>query len=399
MKRTLISRVTRRSFLRSVGVSGAWAAMPSLARGAGDRPEIVVGMSAALSGPSARLGKGMRLGVDAFIKRVNDGGGIGGRRLRLIVLDDSYQADPVKANMERLIDSEHVLAVVGSVGTAGAGVAVPIANARHVLLFGAFSGADVLRKNPPDRYVINVRASYAEETAVMVRGLLKKGIKPQQIAFFTQDDGYGDSGYAGGVRAIEALGYDEAKSLAHGRYPRGTLDIDEGLLAIIQARTRPRAIIMVGAYAACAKFIKLAKQILPNALFLNVSFVGSAALTEALGPDGDGVIVSQVVPHYDSPLPGTMEYRAALEHYAPGSKPDVISLEGYLVMKTFVAGLSHVATEPTRESIVDALEHIGAIDIGIGVPLHFTPQEHQGSHHIWITEIRGGSLVQIDDWA
>jgi ABC-type branched-subunit amino acid transport system substrate-binding protein len=389
--------ITRRFLLRSLAFSGAWAAAPPFAR-SNEHSEIVVGMSAALSGPSARLGKGMRLGVDAYIKRVNDSGGIGGRRLRLLVLDDSYQAEPVKANMERLIDGEHVLAVVGSVGTPGAGVAVPIANARRVLLCGAFSGADLLRKTPPDRYVINVRASYAEETAVMVRGLLKKGIRPQQIAFFTQDDAYGDSGYAGAVRAIEMLGYDEAKSLAHGRYPRGTLDIDEGLLAIIQARTRPRAIIMVGAYAACAKFIKLAKQLLPNALFLNVSFVGSEALTEALGTDGDGVIVSQVVPHYNSRLPGTLEYRASLERYAPGSKPDFVSLEGYVVMKTFVAGLTRVAAEPTRESIVGALEHAGTVDAGLGVPLHFAPQEHQGSHHIWMTEIRDGALVPIEDW-
>ncbi|HEY2379649.1 MAG TPA: ABC transporter substrate-binding protein [Terriglobia bacterium] len=398
MSETAISPITRRLFLQAAGLCCGWAAVPSFARGTGDRSEIVIGMSAALSGPSARLGKGMKLGMDSFIKRANDAGGIGGRRLRLVVLDDSYQAEPVRANMERLIDAEHVLAVVGSVGTAGAGVAVPIANDRHVLLFGAFSGAAVLRKTPPDRYVINLRASYAEETAVMVRGLLKKGVKPQQIAFFTQDDAYGDSGYAGAVKAIEALGYDETRSLAHGRYARGTLDIDDGLLAIIQARTRPHAVIMVGSYAPCAKFIKLARQLLPNGLFLNVSFVGSEALTEALGADGEGVIVSQVVPHYNTPLPGTMEYRAALERYAPGSKPDFVSLEGYLVMKAFSSGLARVTAAPTREAIVDALEHAGTVNIGIGVPLHFAPEEHQGSHHIWMTEIRGGALVPIENW-
>lgn len=392
-----MSRITRRSFIHFLGLPLASAALPAFGR-SNEHPDIVVGMSAALSGPSARLGKGMRLGVETYIKRINDSGGIGGRRLRLVVLDDSYQADPVKSNMERLIDTEHVLAVVGSVGTAGATVAVPIANTRHVLLFGAFTGADVLRKKPADRYVINVRASYAEETDMMVRGLLKRGIRPQQIAFFTQDDAYGDSGYNGAVRAIEMLGYDEAKSLAHGRYPRGTLDIDEGLLAIIQARTRPRAIIMVGAYAACAKFIKLAKQLFPTTLFLNVSFVGSEALTEALGAAGDGVIVSQVVPHYDSHLPGTMEYRASLERYAPGAKPDFVSLEGYLVMKAFMAGLARVSGDPTRNSIVDAIERSGSIDIGIGVPLHFAPNEHQGSHNVWMTEIREGSLRPIEDW-
>lgn len=388
MSRTL--RISRRSFLQTL------AAAPLLAAGSNDSQEIVIGTSVALSGPSARLGRGMRRGMESYIKHVNDAGGIGGRRLRLVALDDSYQAEPVRANMERLINTEHVLAVVGSVGTAGAGVAVPIANERHVLLFGAYTGAGVLRKSPPDRYVINVRASYAEETSVMVRGLLKKGIKPQQIAFFTQDDAYGDSGYQGAISAIAAYGYDETKSLAHGRYPRGTLDIDDGLLAIIQAKTRPRAIIMVGSYGACAKFIKLAKQLLPNALFLNVSFVGAEALTESLGDAGNGVIVSQVVPHYNSMLPGLIEYRTALERHEPGSKPDFVSLEGYLVMKTFAMGLAKVAANPTRESIVDALEHAGSLDIGIGVPLHFAPDEHQGSHHIWMTEIRDGGLKPID---
>ncbi len=390
------SNLSRRSLMRALGLTGAYAACPAILRAAarGDR-EIVIGMSAALSGPSARLGKGMRLGIDTYLKKINDAGGVRGRRLRLVVLDDSYQADPVKANMERLIDREDALAIVGSVGTAGASVAVPIANARKVLLFGAFSGAPVLRKTPPDRYVINVRASYAEETGVMVRGLVKKGIKPQQIAFFTQQDAYGDAGYAGAVAAIEQLGFGEAKSLAHGRYPRGTLDVEDGLLAVVQAKTRPRAVILVGSYTACAKFIKLAKQLLPGARFLNVSFVGSEALTEALGADGGGVIVTQVVPHYGSSLPAVVEYRAALQHHAPGVPVDFLSLEGYLVAKTFVAALQRVQGELTRESIVDAIEHAGTLDIGIGVPLHFSKSDHQGSHNVWLTEIQNGQIAPI----
>lgn len=392
-----MSSITRRSLLRTLGLSGAWLWLPAGARAAAPAArEIVIGMSAALSGPSAQLGRGMRLGVNAYLKKVNDAGGVFGRRLRLVVLDDSYQAEPVGHNMQRLIDEAGVLAVVGSVGTAGAGVAAPIANARHVLLFGAFSGADLLRRTPPDRYVINVRASYAEETAVMVRGLLRKGIKPQQIAFFTQDDAYGDSGYAGAVRAIEALGYADAKTLAHGRYPRGTLDVEDGLLEVVQAKARPRAVIMVGAYGACAKFIKLARQLLTDTLYLNVSFVGSEALTAALGTDGNGVIVTQVVPHYDSNLPGTAEYRAALERYAPGTPRDFVSLEGFLVAKAFVEGLRRAGHEPTRDAVVDAIERAGTIDIGIGVPLHFSAKEHQGSHHVWLTEIRDGKLVSID---
>jgi len=202
-------------------------------QGAGD---IVLGMSAAFSGPSAELGRGIRTGVELVLKRVNDSGGIGGRRVRLVALDDSYQADPVKDNMLRLIDREQAVAVIGNVGTAGATVAVPIANEKKVLLFGTYSGADLLRKTPPDRYVINLRASYAEETSVMVRGLFRRGIKPQEIAFFTQNDGYGDSGFNGAVKALNEAGFQDTKSLAHGRYGPRPIAVERGRAAVGVAR-------------------------------------------------------------------------------------------------------------------------------------------------------------------
>ena len=356
--------------------------------------EVVLGMSAALSGPSGQLGRGMRTGIEAFIQAANASGGIAGYRLRLVALDDAYQAEPVKGNMMRLIDQENVLAVIGSVGTPGATVAVPIANERKTLLFGAFSGADVLRKNPPDRYVYNFRASYKEETGVMVRGLLRRGIKPQQIAFFTQNDAYGDSGYQGAVSALESLGYPEAKQLAHGRYERGTLDVADGLLTIMQARVRPRAIIMVGSYGASAKFISLAKQALSNVMYLNVSFVGSEALIAALGADSEGVIITQVVPHHDANLPAVTAYRAALARFFPGTQPGPVSLEGFLAARAFGRALSTATV--TREGIVEAFERLGTIDLGVGQPFRFSREEHQGSHHVWLTMVRGEKLVPFE---
>jgi branched-chain amino acid transport system substrate-binding protein len=361
-------------------------------QGAGD---IVLGMSAAFSGPSAELGRGVRIGIEAMLKRVNDSGGIGGRRLRLVAIDDSYQADPVKDNMLRLIDREQVVAVIGNVGTQGAGVAVPIANEKKVLLFGTYSGADLLRKNPPDRYVINLRASYAEETSVMVRGLFKRGIKPQEIAFFTQNDAYGDSGFAGAVQALSEIGFNDAKSLAHGRYDRGTIAVESGVMALVEARVRPKAVILVGTYAANARFIRLAKQLYPTMLFLNVSFVGSAALNRALGPAGEGVIVTQVVPHYESPLPGVREFRDSLARYAPGTAPTFIELEGYLVAKAVVEGLRRSSPNITRERLIDALES-APIDIGIGTPLRYGNREHQGSHQVWLTMIKDGKFVPFE---
>lgn len=357
--------------------------------------EIMLGMSAAFSGPSAELGRGVRTGVELMVKRVNESGGVGGRRLGLVALDDSYQADPVKDNMLRLIDREHVVAVIGNVGTAGAAVAVPIANEKKVLLFGTFSGADLLRKTPPDRYVINLRASYADETLVMVRGLFKRGIKPQEIAFFTQNDAYGDSGFNGAVHALNEAGFQDTKSLAHGRYERGTIAVESGVMALVEARVKPKAVILVGTYAANARFIKLARQVVPSAMFLNVSFVGSAALNQALGADAEGVIVTQVVPHYDSPLPGVREYRAALARFAPAVLPSFIVLEGYLATKVVVEGLRRAAPNVTRDRLVDALES-GPLDIGIGTPLRYSKTEHQGSHQVWLTVIRDGKFVPLD---
>lgn len=359
------------------------------------RNDIVLGMSAAFSGPSADLGRELRNGIELMLRRVNEAGGIGGRRLRLVALDDSYQADPVKDNMLRLIDQEQVVAVIGNVGTAGAGVAVPIANERKVLLFGTYSGADLLRKTPPDRYVLNLRASYAEETSVMVRGLFRRGIKPQEIAFFTQNDGYGDSGFAGAVRALNEAGFQDTKSLVHGRYDRGTIAVESGVMALVEARVRPKAVILVGTYAANARFIKLARQLLPSALFLNVSFVGAASLNQALGPDGDGVIISQVVPHYDSPLPGVREYRQALARYAPAVPPSFIALEGYLSAKALVEGLRRASPNLTRERLIDVMES-APLDIGIGTPLRYSKTEHQGSHAVWMTVIRDQKFVPLD---
>lgn len=357
--------------------------------------EIVLGMSAAFSGPSAELGHGIRTGVELMVRRVNETGGVGGRRLRLVALDDSYQADPVKDNMLRLIDREQVVAVIGNVGTAGATVAVPIANERKVLLFGTFSGADVLRKSPPDRYVLNLRASYAEETGVMVRGLFKGGIKPQEIAFFTQNDAYGDSGFNGAVKALNEAGFQDTKSLAHGRYDRGTIAVESGVMALVEARVRPKAVILVGTYAANARFIKLAKQVVPSALFLNVSFVGAVALNRELGADAEGVIVTQVVPHYDSPLPGVREFRAALARFAPNVPASFIELEGYLAAKALVEGLRRASPNVTRDRLVEALES-SPIDIGVGAPLRYGKSDHQGSHQVWVTVIRDGKFVPLD---
>ena len=360
--------------------------------------EINVGMSTALSGPAQALGQGMQAGVEAYFNKINAEGGVQGNSLKLIAIDDGYEPSKAAPNMRKLIDELQVISVVGNVGTPTAIVTVPIANEKKTLLFGAFTGAGVLRKTPPDRYVINYRASYAEETAAMIDGLLSAGIKPEEIAFFTQNDGYGDAGYKGAVSALKSKGFTDTHKLAHGRYTRNTLNVEEALSVILDAKVEPRAVIMVGAYAPNASFIKIAREDFPDTLFLNVSFVGSVALARELGDAGEGIIVTQVVPDFNSDLPGVVEYRQAMKTYAPDKVPGFVSLEGYIVAKIFVEGLKKSGPEQTRESIIDGLQSLGNLDVGIGETLKYGASEHQGSHKVWPTMIRGGKYVPYD-WA
>ena len=366
----------------------ALAPAPAWAQEAG--PPIRLGMSAALSGPAQSLGNGMRLGIESYFARVNRQGGVNGRELELIVMDDGYVPDAAARNMRALIDGERVLAVLGNVGTPTAEVTVPIATRKRTLLFGAFTGAGLLRPSPPNRYVINYRASYAQETETMVRGLLANGVLPYQIAVFSQNDGYGDAGHAGVMRGLEAAGYDRGHLLPHGRYERNTVDVERGLLEILESPIKPRAIIMIGTYAACAKFIRIAHRALPEAIYLNVSFVGSTALGNALGADGEGVIVTQVVPHFRSALPLVRAYRRDLAAYAPGEQPGFVSLEGYTVARIFVEGLRRAAPAIDRERIIDALLGIRDLDIGLGTRIDYGDDVHQGSQMVWPTVIRDG---------
>jgi ABC-type branched-subunit amino acid transport system substrate-binding protein len=297
--------------------------------------------------------------------------------------------------MRKLVLEDKVLAVIGNVGTPTAVVSVPIANEQNLLLFGAFTGAGLLRKTPPDRYVINYRASYAEETEELVAGLLKAGIKPSEIAFFSQNDSYGDAGYQGALLALKKQGYEDGEKLAHGRYTRNTLNVEDAVVTVVEAA--PRAVIMVGAYRPCAKFIQMVKTFLPNTLFANVSFVGSAQLALELGQAGEGVIVTQVVPPPQSGLPAVAEFQAELAK-VKGEEAvgfDFSMLEGYLVAKLFVAGLQQAGSQPSRESLIDALEKLQNLDIGIGVPVSYSKTNHQASHQVWPTILRDGVYTPL----
>lgn len=357
----------------------------------------VFGMSTVLSGPAAHLGKNMHNGVLAAFKEINLQGGINGRSLCLVVMDDAYDPEKTVANMHMLIEQENVLAIIGNVGTPTAIAAVPIANRSHIPFYGAFTGAGILRRIPPDRYVINYRASYAEETAAMVQALVTYGqLKPDEIAFFTQRDAYGDSGFVGGIAALKRNGLKDETQITHARYERNTLAVENGLADILLANPEPKAVIIVGTYAPAAKFIRLARSYDLHSLFLNVSFVGAAPLAQALGNEENGVIITQVVPHLESKLPIVQNFHKALHRLNPALTSTYGALEGYIATHIFLQALKTVKGDITRESITEALEAMGEFDLGFAAPLKLTPKEHQASHQIWPTIIRQGEVLPFD---
>jgi branched-chain amino acid transport system substrate-binding protein len=356
--------------------------------------ELKVGMSGALTGPAAALGLGMKSGIEAYFARVNAAGGVHGRTLRLIALDDGYEPSRAGTNMHKLIDDEKVFAVLGNPGTPTAAVSVPIANRKHIPFFGAFTGAGLLRKTPPDRYVINFRASYAQETAEMVRGITELGIRPDEIAFFTQNDAYGDAGYSGGIAALKQLGYADAERLPHARYPRNTVDVENAVARLLDPTLHPRAIIMIGAYKPCAKFIRLARHHGLRTLFVNVSFVIGDSLLRELAGDAEGVVVTQVVPPIDSDLAAVHEYRDAV---AAGER-SFVSLEGFLAARAFVEGLRRAGAGANPERFIDALEAAGPMDLGLGEPLEVSKTRHQLSTHVWPMIVEGGAFHLLGQW-
>lgn len=368
-------------------------------RVADSKDVVVLGMSAALSGPTSSLGIGMRDGIEAAIHEANRAPGQGNWQLKLIALDDGYEPARTGPNMRRLIEQEHAVAVIGNVGTPTAVAALPIVNAARVPLVGCFTGAGNLRKTPPDRYVINFRASYAEETGAMVDALIDEaGLKPTEIGFFTQRDAYGDAGFAGGIAALRRHGLRDVSLVCQGRYERNTSNVDGGLADLLAAKTPLKAVIMVGTAAPCAEFIRAARQSGLDAMFLNVSFVDALKLSEKLGSESEGVIVTEVVPHIDASVPIVQEYRRALAGLPKPPEPNFVSLEGYIAARMLLRALDNIEGPVTSEKITASLERLGEFDLGLGAPLRLAPQEHQACHRIWPTRISGGKVWPIE-WA
>ncbi|MCK5099003.1 MAG: ABC transporter substrate-binding protein, partial [Desulfobacteraceae bacterium] len=251
--------------------------------------QILIGSSLALGGHAGYLGTQTLHGALSYIKHVNEKGGIHKRKIKIIALDDQYEPARCLYNTQQLILENKVFSLFCYVGTPTTVKIIPLVNEAKIPLVGMFTGASRLRY-PVNKYLINIRASYYQETKAVV-DLIVKEMNLNRVAVFYQYDEYGFDGLRGAELALKQ--YD-LKPVAKGSYVRGTLDIETGLEKIIKSDAQ--AVIMIGTYDSCAKFIKVAKQRKFSPVFHNVSFVGSKELARRLGNAGEGVIVTQVVP-------------------------------------------------------------------------------------------------------
>jgi len=357
----------------------------------GVTPEtIVFGQATVLEGPASALGQGMRAGIHAAFDEANKNGGVHGRKLELVSIDDGYEPDKSIAATKKLIEQDKVFALIGAVGTPTAAAAQPIATAAKVPFIGAFTGAMFLRNTKLEN-VINIRASYDAETEAWVRHLTED-LKIKKIAIFYQDDAFGRAGLSGFKKAMDKRGMEIA---AEGTFERNTVAVKTALLTL--KRAEPEAVVMVGPYKPCAEFIKLARKIDFNPVFVNISFVGAGSLAKELGPDGNGVVVSQVVPFpWDMSLKVVADYHAAIKAIDAQAEPGFVSLEGYLVGRLAIAALNKAGKDLTRETLLKTIKDTGRFDIG-GLEMTYGPDDNEGLDKVFMTVIQpDGSFKAVD---
>jgi ABC-type branched-subunit amino acid transport system substrate-binding protein len=371
--------------LLSAGTIFAASISPLMATAQGVSSDtILIGQSAALSGPAEQLGKEMKLGAEAYFDVVNKSGGINGRKIKLISLDDGYEPERAKANTQKLIAENKVLALFGYVGTPTSNAALPVFTEAKVPFVGAFTGAQSLRE-PYNRYIFNVRASYFDETEEIVRHLVQQGVT--KIAVFYQNDGYGQAGLAGVERALKKRNMQIA---AKATVERNTVDVSKAVKDL--SKSGVAAVILVSAYKSCAAFIREMQLAGAFPQFWNLSFVGSKALAAELGDEARGVQISQVVPFpWSDSVPVVREYQKRIGGEANYS---FTSLEGYIAAKVLVEGLKKAGKNLNRESLAEAMSNMGTVDVG-GFKVTYSHDNHLGSSFVDLTIItRGGKFMR-----
>ncbi|HUH95103.1 MAG TPA: ABC transporter substrate-binding protein [Casimicrobiaceae bacterium] len=357
--------------------------LATVALGAGADPgvtatSILLGQSAAFSGPASELGTEMRAGAMAYFQWINAQGGVNGRKIELKSLDDGYEGDRAAANTKKLID-DGVFLLFGYVGTPTSNASKPIFTAAKVPFVGPFTGAESLR-NPVNRYIFNIRASYYDETDKLVGQLVGQTL--DRVAVFYQNDDYGKAGLTGVERAMQKR---NMKIIATGTVERNTVEVAAAVKSICKAD--PEGVVMISAYKSCAAFIKGARAAGCNPQFMNVSFVGSKALAHETGPAGRGVGISQVVPFpWNLSARVVKEYQQLLEASTGKQNYSFTSLEGFIAAKVLVEGLRRAGNDLTRERFVNAMEQMRDYDVG-GFTVSFSPTDHSGSKFVELTVI------------
>jgi ABC-type branched-subunit amino acid transport system substrate-binding protein len=373
----------RRVLVRLAAGAASTLALPAV-RAQADR-RILLGQSCALTGPAAQLGLQMNRGARIVFDAVNADGGVNGHTIELKALDDGYEPDRCKANTERLI-REEVFGLFGYVGTPTSLAALPLVNEARIPFIGPFTGAEALR-DPFSKSVFHVRASYYDETALIVRQLTSLGLK--KIAVFRQNDSYGQAGLDGVVRALKPLGL---APVAVGLVERNTVDVAAAVQAIVAQR--PDAVVQISAYKSCAAFIRAARKAGYGGTFYNVSFVGTQALADELGKEALGVVISQVMPYpFGTTQPIAREFIAAVAKAGGDATANYSSMEGYVAARVLVEGLRRAGRNPSREALVAALESIQRWELG-GFMVDLGPRDHAASHFVELSMLTGDGRVR-----
>ncbi|AZV78069.1 ABC transporter substrate-binding protein [Parasedimentitalea marina] len=342
--------------------------------------QVTFAQVAALDGPAGALGQGMQQGMRAAFEEANANGGVHGRQIVLDSLDDGYEPDRSVTHVKAVIEGDNHLGLIGAVGTPTSSATQPVATAANMPFIGPFTGAGFLR-DASHGNIFNVRATYFAETEAWIEYLVdQQGM--ESIALLYQDDGFGRVGLAGVTAALEKRGMTLS---AEGTYTRNTTAVKKALLSI--RKSKPDAVVMVGAYKPVAEFIRLSRKIKFNPTFVNISFVGSDALAQELGEAGEDVIISQVVPFpWDASVPVVAQYQAALTAVNADATPGFVTLEGYLTGRLAIKALEDAGTDLTRESFLKALAGLRTVDFG-GVTMSFGPDDNQGMDKVFLTRI------------
>ena len=381
--------------------STSQAGAQNLVQGVTDT-EIRFGMAAPFSGPAREMGHQLKLGVDLAFAQANDEGGVHGRQLKLYTADDSYEPTRTLNAMKELYEQHKVFGFVDNYGSPTALISVPYALERHTLYFGAFTGAPSLRRDPPDRYVFNYRAGYAEEADAIVHYLVKsRRLRPQEIGVLTQQDAYGDAGWDGVTKAMRALRGGVSGDVFRMSYNRNTVNVDDAIAQLRRQRPAIKAVVLVATFRAAAKFIEKTRDVYPDMIYATISGVGSTGLASelmVLGPKyADGIICTQVTPAVDSYASVTLNYKKALAKYFPGEPADYTSLEAYLTANILVEGLRRVGPAVDTEALVNVLESMQNYELGLGPKVSFGPSDHQALHKVWGTQLdKSGQYHAID---